>query len=162
MTSPPQRKTGPDENPPEEQLENLMTELPGEQRGEFKEIIQSFVAIVERGQPRLDPETARIATQSIDKDNENKFKYLTQKQKDAAAQSERDDKLESTRHQSRVKMLWPILVATILIVLTSIISGIYLAASGNETLGASILTGVFGGMFGYLGGLGTAHFFQSK
>jgi len=102
------------------------------------------------------------AAYSNDKDNENKFKYLTQKQQHAAEESKREHDLEVTKHKDRVKFFWPILIITLIVVVGCLFVGIYLSAMGRDVLGASILTGTAFAIAGYLAGIGTADFFKSK
>jgi len=59
-------------------------------------------------------------------------------------------------------MLWPILIAAIVLVLGATSAGIYLAAFVDKTLGFSILSATLAGLFAYLGGLGTPRFWKSK
>ena len=56
----------------------------------------------------------------------------------------------------------PMVYAAIMVIIGTTTAGIWLAATGHETLGASILSGVFSAVLGYLGGLGTANFFKAK
>ena len=149
----------------ERQLEPVIKDLPPEKQQAIRHTFeqQFMAAFVERSTgPRIDAETARIIASTIEKDNENKFQYLTQKEKDAAEASRQEQSYRELLHKDRVKLLWPIVLTVLLVVVGCVAVGIYLAANGHEILGASILTGIFAAIFGYLGGLGTAHFFQDK
>lgn len=71
----------------EENLEQIIDRLPPEQvQHTLREVI---FGIIERGSsgPKIDPEVMKIAAATVEKDNENKFKYLTQKQTDDAAKA---------------------------------------------------------------------------
>jgi hypothetical protein len=146
----------------EAQLEKIIDAVPAPQREEVRHTIQEFMGYVERSSPRIDPEVARILADSNDKDNENKFRYLTRKQELEAEESQREHELSLKRHESTVSMLWPVLLAVIFLVLGCIAAGIYLAATGKETLGFSILSATITAVFAYLGGLGTPYLFKDK
>jgi hypothetical protein len=147
----------------EAKLEALIEAVPAPQREEARHTFQEFMGYVERSSTqKIDPEVARIIAASNDKDNENKFKYLTQKQELEAEESKREHAFKVTRHVSLVNMLWPVLIAVIVLVLGCIGAGIYLAATGHETLGFSILSATITALFAYLGGLGTPYLFKDK
>lgn len=146
----------------EAKLEKIIEAVPAPQREDVRHTFKEFMGYVERSSPRIDPEVAKIIAASNDKDNENKFKYLTRKQELEAEASQREYALAVKSHDSTVKMLWPILLAGIVLVLGCIAAGIYLAAIGKETLGFSILSATITAVFAYLGGLGTPYLFKSK
>jgi len=58
--------------------------------------------------------------------------------------------------------LWPVLISIIVLVLSCIASGIYLAATGHETLGYAILSATISAVFAFFGGWGMANFFKSE
>jgi hypothetical protein len=151
---------------PKGKLEDVIRDLPEPKRQEVRavlsEVTASFMGVVERGGPRIDPETARILTESSDKDNENKFRFLTQKQKDLAEQEKREHDFAVRRWDSQVKILWFILVPVVLVCVGGIVEGIYLATHGHDTLGVSILSAIITGIFAYLAGLGTTNFFKNE
>jgi hypothetical protein len=150
----------------EAKLERIIDRLPPEQIPPM--LRELFVGIIERGSSqKLDPEALKIAAASVDKDNQNKFLFLTQKETNKAEQAKLDHDLKAKEHElkvrryeSQVKMLWPVLVSGIILVLGCITAGIYLAATGHETLGYSILSATISAVFAFFGGLGTAHFFK--
>ncbi|HYG10005.1 MAG TPA: hypothetical protein VD835_08675 [Pyrinomonadaceae bacterium] len=146
----------------EAKLEEIIEAVPAPRRDEFRHSVREFMGFVESSGPKIDPEVARILAASNDKDNENKFKYLTQKQELEAEESKREHQFKIARHSSLVKMLWPVLIAVIVLVLGCIGAGIYLAATGHETLGFSILSATITALFAYLGGLGTPYLFKDK
>jgi hypothetical protein len=146
----------------EAKLQEIIEAVPAPQREEVRHTFQEFMGYVERSGPRVDPEVARILAASNDKDNENKFKYLAQKQQLAAEENEREHKLEVMRHQDRVRFFWPILISTLVVVIGCLSIGIYLAATGHDILGASLITGTAFAIAGYLAGIGTADFFKSE
>lgn len=146
----------------EAKLEEIIEAVPAPRRDEFRHSVREFMGFVESAGPKIDPEVARILAASNDKDNENKFKYLTQKQQHTAEASKREHDLEVTRHEDRVKFFWPILITTLIVIVGCLFVGIYLSATGRDVLGASILTGTAFAIAGYLAGIGTADFFKSK
>jgi len=136
-------------------LEPVIKDLPERKKEEIVHTVeQTMMAFVRGGgNPPIDPETAKVLAATIERDNENKFKFLTQKQADEAKRQERDDTLTVRRHNDLVK---PTVWAGILLALGSVAAGIYFIGIGREAIGSSLLTGVFGALFGFLGGLGTA------
>lgn len=141
-------------------IEKGVERIPPEQFPGF--LRDTLIAIIERGaNPRVDPETLKIASATVEKDNENKFQYLMKKLDVDAQAKEADRSFEKDKYNSTVKLLWPILISAIILVLGCTGAGIYLAANGHETLGFSILSGTIAALFSYLGGLGTPRFWQS-
>lgn len=148
---------------PIEQIQEAIKDLPEPQRQRVQHIIQEFLSVSlvhGSSRPRLDPKTAEIVTASIDKDNEHKFQYLTQKQRDKAEADKRKDDFAVIQHNDRKKMLWPLMICAILVSVFCIMAGVYYSANGHDVLGASLLTAVVTGVFAYLAGLGTANFFK--
>jgi hypothetical protein len=152
----------------ESKLERIIDTLPPEQK---QTILREVIfGIIERGStPKVDPEVVKIAAASVDKDNENKYRFLSQKEANKAEQDKRECELKDKEHDlkvrrfdSQVKMLWPILISLIILIVGCIASGIYLAATGRDTLGFSILSATISAVFAFLGGLGTAHFFKHE
>lgn len=150
--------------PVEQKLEAFVKDLPESKQEEFKHTIHEFFAMfMERSSgPRIDPETAKILAASADKDNDLRFQYLSQKQKDVADQKEREHKLEERRLTSLVKFMWPILIAVIIVAVGGIGTGIYLAATGHEMLGSNILTAILTALFAFIGGMGAPRIFKLK
>jgi hypothetical protein len=123
----------------------------------------TLIAFIERGAgPKIDPESFKIAAATVEKDNDNRLTYLMRKLELEDEKHKRDHTLETARQNSTVKMLWPILLAVIILVIGCVTSGIYLAATGKETLGFSILSGTVAALFSYLGGLGTPRFWKDN
>jgi len=121
----------------------------------------TLLAYIERGAgPRIDPETFKIAAATVEKDNDNKLAYLMRKLEVEDTQHKRDHELEVEQSRSTRKMCWPILLAVIFLVVGCITVGIYLAATGKDTLGFSILSATVAALFAYLGGLGTPRFWK--
>jgi hypothetical protein len=146
----------------EQKLEEVVRDLPESKQREVKTTIHEFMALVERGVgPRIDAETAKILTASADKDNEFRFKYLSQKQKDTAEQIAREHELETTKHRDRVRIFWPILITVLPTTVGCLVVGIYLAATGHDILGTGLITGTAFAVAGYLAGCGTANFFKT-
>jgi hypothetical protein len=148
----------------EQELETIIRDLPAPQKEKARETIRElFMGVIERSSgPKLDPETVKVIAASVDKDNERKFQYLSQKQKDQAEQ----DKLEHTftvqRHNDRMGLLRPIIYIVIVAVVACMGMGIYFSAEGHEVLGASLLTGAITGVFAFLAGLGTSDIVKGK
>lgn len=137
-----------DSEPTTEVLKALgsLPDLPAPQQREIIHTLQSLVAYVERSSvgPKIDPETVRIVTASVDKDNENKFKYLTQKQANDAAKQQRDHEFAVVCHTDNVRLFKPVLISTILVFIGCVAAGISFIAIGREAVGSGILSGVFG------------------
>ncbi|HEX8746731.1 MAG TPA: hypothetical protein VF717_05985 [Pyrinomonadaceae bacterium] len=150
--------------PVEDKLEAVIRDLPEPKQEQLRTTLrETFMAFVERSAgPRIDAETARILASSADKDNENRFKYLSQKQKDAADASLREHELEKIKHQDRVKIFWPILITVLVATVGCLAVGIYLAATGREMLGTGLITGTAFAVAGYLAGVGTSDFFKEN
>lgn len=156
----------PQEQQDEAKLERIIERLPPEQaQHTLREVI---FGIIERGaNPKVDPELFKVAAASVDRDNQNKFEFLTQKEANKAEQAKRDHVLKEKEHdlkieryKSQVKMLWPILFTIIVLVIGCLSAGIYFAATGRETLGFSILSATISAFFSFFGGLGMAKFFK--
>lgn len=147
---------------PVEKFEEVIKDLPSQKQESIRHVLEEIsLSVVQGGMSsRIDPETARILTESIDKDNEYKFQYLTQKQQAAAEAAKRDHDFIVQRHNDRKKMLWPVMVTVIIVCLGCIIIGIYFCATGKDTLGSSLLTAAITGVLSYLAGLGTSNFFK--
>ena len=140
-------------------LEKGVEKIPPEQ---FPNLFRdTLIAFIERGTgPRIDPETLKIAAATLEKDNENKFQYLVKKLETDANTKNDDREFDKEKFRSTTKLLWPIVLAIIVVILGLISSGIYLAAIGKETLGFSILSATLAALFSYLGGLGTPRFWD--
>jgi hypothetical protein len=137
------------------QVQEVIKDLPAPKRQEIVHSIQETItAAIRIGQtPPVDPETAKILASTIEKDNDNKFRYLTQKQADSAKEREREQSLEAAHHTDIVR---PVVWAVIAVTLIAVGSGVYFISIGKEAIGSSLLTGIFGAILGFLGGLGTA------
>ncbi len=153
----------------EQRIEELISVLsqkdlsPPQQERIVHRLREVFTTYVERGSSqKIDPEIFKIAADTVAKDNENKYKYLSQKQQDAASENKREYDYKVGCHKDRTKILWPIIIVVLLMITCCVGFGIYFAATGHEILGASLLTGIFGAVFGYLAGIGTADFFREK
>jgi hypothetical protein len=71
-------------------IEKGVERIPPEQFPGF--LRDTLIAIIEKGaNPRVDPETLKIAAATVEKDNENKFQYLMKKL-DVEAQEKKDDR----------------------------------------------------------------------
>jgi hypothetical protein len=148
----------------EDSLQPVIKDLPPPKQQEIvRTFDQQFMAVVRSGlNPQIDPETAKILASTLEKDNDNKFRFLTQKQTDSAAQEARSHEFAVTCHRDSISLLKPIIFATIALVTLAVAAGIYFIANGREAVGSSLLTGIFGLLFGYLGGLGTSRFITPK
>ena len=136
-------------------VESAIKDLPEPKQQEIVHSVQeAMIAVINRGgQPPIDAETAKILSATIEKDNENKFKFLTQKQADSAAESQRTYQLKLAQHKDLMR---PCVWAVVLITIAGTIAGFAFIAQGKEAIGSSILTGIFGALLGFLGGLGAA------
>lgn len=157
----PNVESSPSTRPAEENLEKIIERVPPEQYPTL--LRETLIGIVREGaSPKIDPETFKIAAATIERENENKFQYLMKKL-DVDAKTKSDDhQLDRERHRSTTRLLWPILISTIVLVLGCITAGIFLAARGQETLGFSILSATVAALFSYLGGLGTPRFWLDR
>ena len=141
----------------ETELEAILDKVPE------RFVRETLVAILREGTgPKYDPETFRIAAATLEKDNDNKLTFLMRKLEVEDGQHKREHELETKRYGSTINMLWPILIAAIVLVIGATGAGIYLAAFVDKTLGFSILSATLAGLFAYLGGLGTPRFWKSK
>jgi len=141
----------------EQKLAPVLEGIPEPKRTEIRhQIEQTFMAAVVRAgtaAPQLDPETAKILADTVQRDNDNKFKFLSQKQADTAKRESMAHQLATARHRDLMK---PIVWAVIGITFVSVVAGLWFIAAGHESVGSSLLTGIFGALLGYLGGLGTS------
>lgn len=146
----------------DQRLDAVLAEVPEPQREAIREVIRdSFTAVIQGAPgPRIDAETAKILTESIDKDNDNKFRYLTQKQKDEAEEGKRRHDFDVMRHADRRRMIWPILVVALFLIVGCIVTGVYFCYVGKDVLGATLVTGALTGAFGFLAGAGTTNLLQ--
>ena len=147
----------------EAKLEQIIEAVPADKKESVRHTFQEFFALIERSSsPHLSPEVARIMVESADRDNENKFKFLTQKQQDDAELEKEELGFRKQKHKDRFSLVKPIIyfVLAFVAILTGL--GIYLCVIGKEVLGASLLTGIFSAIFGYLAGVGTSDFFKDE
>ncbi len=159
-----QKKTEPKDADRGQAIERLVEKLETLPQPTREVVEKLFVGLFRESgfSPKLDPEVVRILSASIDKDNENKFQYLTQKQHDATDIKRREQDQEAVRHGHRIKLLWPILTAAIVGGLGMTGTGVWFIATGKEAIGGGIIASVLSAAFAYLGGLGTARFFKSN
>src|ERR1051325_11185489 len=81
-------------------------------------IRDTLVAILREGTgPKYDAETLKIAASTVEKDNDNKLAFLMRKLDVEDGQHKREHELEVRKQSSTTKVLWPILIAAILLVL---------------------------------------------
>jgi hypothetical protein len=129
---------------------------------------ETLIGIIREGaSPRIDPDTYRLAASTAQKEQDNRLAFLMRKLDVEDAQNNRQHTLDVEKHNLNVeqsrsvrKMCWPVLCASIVVVLGGITAGIYLAATGKETLGFSILSAIVTALFAYIGGLGTPRFWK--
>ncbi len=135
-----------------EKLERFVDAIPEPQRNEFREVIREFLGVVHSKSTSpfdISPEVAQILSDAQIKDNDNKFKFATQKQTNS-------HEFKMVQHRDRFKILRPIVFTIATVLTVCLFLGIYLAINGHETLGSCILTGVITAILSYLAGLGTA------
>ena len=155
--------TSKSEEEDEEAVEALLEHVPQNL------IRETLIGIIREGaSPRIDPETYKIAAETAQQEQDHRLTFLMRKLEVEDTQNDRQHKLEVEKHnlaveQSRSvrKMCWPILFAAMFLVVGAISAGIYLAASGKETLGFSILSATVTALFAYIGGLGTPRFWKN-
>jgi hypothetical protein len=116
----------------------------------FREV---FTTYIERNTgAEIDPEIFKIVAASIDKEQENKLKYFTLKEQNSAEKSKREHDFEVERHRDVFKIVRPVVYVVLTTFPILLFIGIYLAATGHETLGASILSTVITSFLSYLAG----------
>jgi len=131
-------------------------------------IRETLIGIIREGAtPRIDPDTYQLAAQTAQKEQDNRLTFLMRKLEVEDIDNNRKHELEIEKHKLDVEqsrsvrsMCWPILIASIVVVIGGLTAGIYLAAIGKETLGFSILSAIVTALFAYIGGLGTPRFWK--
>jgi hypothetical protein len=121
----------------EAKIEAILDKLPPEQAQHT--LRELFFGIIERGgtsPAKIDPEAFKIAAATVEKDNDNKFRYLRQKQSDAAEESKREHDFAVVQHKDRFGILRPVVFIIVFVFAICLFVGIYLAATGHETLGS--------------------------
>jgi hypothetical protein len=150
----------------EAELAPIIKDLPQPKQQQIRHVVeQKFEALIATaigGGPKLDAETVKILAVAVEKENDNKFKFLTQKQANEAIREQREHEFIRLCHRDNVRLFAPVLVSAVVVFLVCVGTGIYFLAVGREAVGSAVLTGVFSAAFGYLGGLGTANFFKSS
>lgn len=146
---------------PEPSLEGILEDLPPEKQSKL--VREMFVGFMERSaQPSITPEVARILAESQDKDNENKFQYLTKQLDKENDKDKRNHEFRLKKHDDNFSIIKPIIWGVVLLVIGTTIAGIWLCVIGKEAIGAAILSGIWGAVFGYLAGFGTSNFFKNQ
>lgn len=150
--------------PEDEVLEALLEKAP-------QSLIRAtLIGIFREGaSPRIDPDTYKLAAQTAQKEQDNRLTFLMRKLEVEDAQNTRQHEMDVKKHDLDVdnnrrlfNMGWLLLGAAVLVIVGGIASGIYLAATGKETLGFSILSSAITALFAYIGGLGTPRFWEKK
>ena len=143
-----------------EKIEEILDAIPvPEQKEEARSILREFTKIVERPS-QVDPITAQIITESLDKDNERKFQYLTQKQKDETELEKEEISFRREKHRDGFSLVRPIVYFVLGLVAICIIVGIWLCLNGQPTLGASLITGSLSSVLSFAAGFGATTFFK--
>ena len=151
--------------PQAEAIEEIIESMPTpEKRERARHIIEeTFVGLIERSSPnQINPEVAKILADSADRDNDNKFKFLTQKQQDAADAKKRSDEFKITKNRDVFSLIKPVVFAVVFVLLIAMGVGVYLCLNGKETLGASLITGAVTSGLSFVAGLGTANILKDK
>lgn len=164
VTSSDENSDSSDEQDKLEMFEEFIEAIPEPQRQEARSLIQKeFHSHIERsGISTINPEVAKILVESQDKDNEHKFQFLTQKQKDDADEALRRDTFKEKKHDNHFSLIKPIIFVVLFVVVGSTAIGLYFCYVGKEALGAALLAGIWGAVFGYLAGFGTSNFFKNN
>lgn len=143
-----------------EKIEEILDAIPVEEKKEeARSILREFTKIIERPS-QIDPLTARIITTSVDKDNERKFQYLTQKQKDETELEKEEINFRREKHRNGFSLVKPIVFFVLILVAICIIAGIWLCVNGQPTLGASLITGSLSSVLSFAAGFGATTFFK--
>lgn len=142
----------------EQKLEAALKDLPETKQEQLRETFHEFfMAIIQRGAaPNLDAETARIITESVDKEHEFRYKFRTQQLQESAEESKRDDAFRTLKYTNKIKIVRPVCFVVVAVYTLCLFIGIYLATVGRETLGGSIITGVIASVLSLIAGLGLA------
>ena len=145
-----------------EKIEEIIDAIPVlEQKEEARSILREFTKIIERPS-QLDAETAKVITSSIDKDNERKFQFLTQKQKDDTELEKEELDFRREKHRNGFALIKPIVFFVLGLVAICIGVGIWLCFIGKETLGASLITGSLTAVLSFAAGFGTSNVFKDE
>ena len=129
----------------------------------------SFLSL-ERSSPRsVSPDLVKMVIETDSEHNERKFQYLDKQQayeaetrRRADALKEQEHNFKRDRHADQLILLKPVIWTILLTIFGSTVAGIWLCWIGKEAIGAAILSGIWGAVFGYLGGLGTSNFFKNN
>jgi F0F1-type ATP synthase assembly protein I len=145
-----------------EKIEEIIDAIPVEEKKvEARSILREFTKIIERPS-QLDPATVHIITESLDKDNERKFQYLTQKQKDETEIEKQEIDFRREKHRDGFSLVKPIVFFVLILVAICILTGIWLCVNGQPTLGASLITGSLSAVLSFAAGFGTSTFFKNE
>ncbi|MEK6335082.1 MAG: hypothetical protein AABM67_09045 [Acidobacteriota bacterium] len=145
--------------PVPEKLEKMIEAVPEPQQHVFREIVREFMGVFHSKTMSpfdINPEVVKILAESQTKDNDNKFEFAKQRQKDVATENQRDYDLKKLKYTNKMQLLRPICLVVVAVYTICLFIGIYLAVIGKETLGASIITGVIASVLSLLAGLGLA------
>lgn len=143
-----------------EKFEEIIEAIPVlEQKEEARLILRELTRVIERPS-QLNPETARIITESVDKDNQRKFEYLSQKQKDSTEIEKEELDFRRQKYSDSFSLVKPIVIFVLGIVAVCIFTGIWLSVNGQPTLGASLITGSLSAVLSYAAGFGTSKAFK--
>lgn len=140
-------------------LEDL-GEVPEETRQrvlhKIEESLTAFIATSFSTGPKMDPESVRILTETVRADNDNKFKFLTQREQHDSEHRAKVLDFERERHRSHVDVLKPTIFVAIFLVTVSLLAGLWFVGHGQECLGGGLLSATATAVFGFLGGLGVS------
>ena len=103
-----------------EKMEEFIDAIPAEQQKEearsiLREISRDFTQIIERPS-QTDPETVKIISDNLDKDNERRFQFLTQKERNNAELEQSELEFRKEKHANSFSLIRPIVVFVLLIV----------------------------------------------
>jgi hypothetical protein len=168
MTLPPDPPDGKEEEQAEpvaeessvdNKLERIIEAVPEPKRAEFREIIREFMGIIHHSKSAspfdINPEVAQIMIDAQVKDNQNKFEFAKQRQKD-------NHELRMTEHRDRYSVVRPLIFIVTAISAAILFLGIWLSYVGHNNLGGCLITGVITGVLGYLAGAGTSEWFKAS
>lgn len=145
-----------------EELEEILDAIPEpEQKEKAQSIWREFTKIIERPS-QLDPENTKIITESIDKDNERKFQYLIQKQKDETTLEQGELEFRKEKHRDGFSLVKPVVYFVLLVVAACLFTGVWLCYIGKETLGASLITGSLTAVLSFAAGFGASNLLKDE
>lgn len=142
-------------------LEEIIEGIPSPEDRLYLE--KTFIGLIERsGGAPLQADVATVIAETINRDNDHKFEYLCKKLDKDSERDVRAYNFEVQQHKDRVKLITPAFWFVLIALAVTTIGGVILCVYDRETLGASLITGGWAAVFGFLAGMNTSEFFKQK